>query len=76
MATWRSFLKEYEAHVRDTRKTDPISQQPFAICGEKILEFSFQSIDHAYFSALDEGRMTICPKCLVKIVNTLKKHHK
>ena len=69
-------MKEYEAHVRDTRKTDLISQQPYAICGEKIFEFSFQSIDHAYFSEPNEGRLIICPNCLAKILVTLNKYHK
>lgn len=76
MATWRSFLKEYDGHIRDSRKTDLITQQPFSICGEKILDFSFQSIDQAYFHAEKEGKVAVCPKCWIKIENTMKTKQK
>jgi hypothetical protein len=65
-------LKDYERHILDSRKTDHVSQQSYAICGEKILDFSFQSIDHAFANAENEGRLVVCPGCWFKIENTMK----
>lgn len=68
-------MKEYVGHIRDSRKTDPITQQPYAICGEKILDFSHQSIDHAYHSVKDGDAVPVCHQCWIRIEIMMKFKH-
>lgn len=63
---------EYITCIQNTNMSKGVG---YSICGRHVMmEFYFQSIDHAYHNNLNEGRLLPCPDCLKKVVETLTKH--
>jgi len=45
-----------------------------SICGRRLgAGFVFESIDHAFTNAENDGRLLICPSCVKSVVETMQK---
>lgn len=64
-------MKDYEAHVTDTR-TGNTKKGKHAYCGVRIsMEWTFIDAEHMLNVIKNKGRMLPCPECKKKIIELL-----
>lgn len=59
-------LRDYQKHITD------IANDKKAWCGASVyMLFAFEDIDHAALNGRNQGRLTVCPRCLEAVIKAL-----
>lgn len=76
------FLKKYEivasdhkrpsTHIIDIDGAPQGSRKIYALCGERIFDYAFKTIDAAFEAAQIDDNVVVCSKCWDQIKITIK----
>lgn len=61
-------MPEWEEHIKRTE----VGESHLTWCGESVVGWVFESIDHAAINNKKQGRLLPCKKCVEVVVKYLK----